>query len=42
VLVLRLDSGVYVTAADQHLNEAVTSRLFPDVTATIADLLPTS
>ena len=42
VLVLTLDSGVYVTAADQHLNEAVTSRLFPDFTATIADLLPTS
>jgi Uma2 family endonuclease len=42
VLVLTLDSGDYVTAADQHLNEAVTSRLFPDFTATIADLLPTS
>jgi hypothetical protein len=41
VRVLTLDSGDYVTAADQLLNEAVTSRLFPDFAVTIADLLPT-
>jgi Uma2 family endonuclease len=40
VLVLTLESGDYVTAADRQLNEAVTSRLFPDFTVTITDLLP--
>jgi len=41
VLVLTLESGDYVTAADGRLHEAVASRLFPEFTATIADLLPT-
>lgn len=38
--VLALESGRYVTAAERPLNEAVASRLFPDLTVTIADLLP--
>ena len=41
VLVLTLDAGVYGTAADRQLNEAVTSRLFPDFVVTVSDLLPT-
>lgn len=40
VLVLTLESGDYVTAAERPLNEAVVSRLFPDFTVTISDLLP--
>jgi Uma2 family endonuclease len=41
VLVLTLESGDYVTAVDGHLTDAVTSRLFPEFTVKIADLLPT-
>jgi hypothetical protein len=41
VLVLTLDAGDYGTAADRQLNEAVTSRLFPDFVVTVSDLLPT-
>ena len=41
VLVLTLDAGDYGVAADRQLNEAVTSRLFPDFVVTVSDLLPT-
>lgn len=40
VLVLTLESGDYVTAAEQRLSETVQSRLFVDFSVTIAALLP--